>query len=166
MTFLVFSVLPAPDSPLPIELRESLVKCGYVLTPLVSAAVYHSAPLWGSHEGTNTKKKQQQTKCEAPDSSLSLFPMAHQRPDKSRFITTAYPGHLAALRAKCFRHQGEAAVDLGAKGTYMCSLEISLGGSFCSTNSPTSLLRWKEASISLNQIRKATIQSRKACWEF
>lgn len=88
----------------------------------------HSAPLWCTHEQTNTKRKQQQAKCEALESSLSLFLMAHQRPNKSRFITAAYPGHLAAFRAKCFRHKGEAAVDLGAKGTYMCSLEISLPG--------------------------------------
>lgn len=89
-------------------------------------------PLVGTHEGANRRKGEQQTKCEALGSSLSLFPMAHERPDQGRSITTVYPGHLAAFRAKCFRHQGQAAVDLGAKVTYMCSPEISLGGGFLS----------------------------------
>lgn len=111
-------------------------------------------PSVGTYEGANRRKGEQQTKCEALGSSLSLFPMAHQRPDQGRSITTAYPDHLAAFRAKCFRHQGQAAVDLGAKVTYMCPLKYPWEA--------VSLLRWTVASISLNQIRRA-IPSRKVC---
>ena len=68
------------------------------------------------------------------ESSLGSFPMALQRPDKSKLRSTASPGHLAAFASKSLRNQFSAAVDSGVKGTYTSFLETSLEGMFCTIN--------------------------------
>lgn len=130
MTFLVFSVFPAPDSPLPTELESSL-RCGPILTlhPTQQRCL-HSALLRVSTREPAQRKGNSKLNVMLWNlaSSASRGP---PEPGRSRSIPTWQPSDPAVLDIR------EAAVDLRAKGTvYMCSLERALGGNFCSTHSP------------------------------
>lgn len=109
------------------------------------------------------------------ESSLRPFPMALERPERSKLTFSASPGHLAAFASKCLRNQSEAAVDPGVKGTYTCSFETVLAGMFCTTNSlgngvylsPCKIQRvWVRSPVSTSiQVKKATAQSQKKAFQ-
>lgn len=119
------------------RVNESSLRCGFVLILRPTGGQCCCLPLCpsvGPHEGANMKRKEQQ-----PNGMLwnllSVCFLGPPEPDKSRCMPTAYPGHLATFRANVLDIR-EAAGDLGAKGTNVCSLQTFLRGSFCFMNSP------------------------------
>lgn len=107
------------------RVKEASLRRSYILT--LHPRQQHCLPLSPIREPTRRK-------CDALEPSLSLFPMAHQ----GQTTVDSYP--LPTLTTWQPLDQNvldirEAAVDLGAKGTYMYSLETSLGDNFCSMNS-------------------------------
>lgn len=80
-------VLCLPCSRLPPANRgkEPSLRGDCILT--VHPTQQHCLPLCpsvGTHEGANMKRKEQQTECDARESSLSLLPMAHQSQTKAK----------------------------------------------------------------------------------
>ena len=133
-------VLRLASSRLTPARRARVVLRGEVAKSLVSPLSHcrlYCLPFCGCQRGTPLHPRNspwQERNRLTLESSLGSFPMALQRPDKSKLRSTASPGHLAAFASKSLRNQFSAAVDSGVKGTYTSFLETSLEGMFCTIN--------------------------------